>query len=88
MSKTNHRKGNVKKRYVLGQSDGRYRVFSNGRTSMDGTHVGAGSTASSEASRSIQRQRAGAKKFVQSRTRFRDRMSCDRIVREGYPDGE
>lgn len=46
MSHTNHRRGDVKKRYWLGQQRGpRYDIFSNGYQSMDGTGVGAGSTA-------------------------------------------
>lgn len=83
MSKTNYRRNFVATRFVLGQRKSGYWLFSNGRATMDGDIVGAGSTATKESSRGIQRDRAGAKKFVHSRARFRDRMTCGRIVREG-----
>ena len=84
--KTNHRRGDKDKGFNLGQRTSGYHIFSNGRKTMGGDVVGAGSTMTSESSRGIQRDRAGAKKFVHSRARFRDRMGCAKIVREGWDE--
>lgn len=87
MSKVNHNRGFRANRFWLGQRRGpRYIVFGNGRATMEGEMVQAGSTASSESSRGVQRSRAGAKKFVHSRVRLRDHMACKKIVREGLTD--
>ena len=88
MSKTNHRRGHVKKRYSLGQQTGRWGfvTFNGGRTTMDGKRINASSTVASENSKQVRRDRAGAKKFIASRTRFHDRMACDKIVREGLQE--
>ena len=84
--KTNHRRGDKDKGFNLGQRTSGYYIFGNSRKTMDGDVVGAGSTMSAESSRGIQRARAGAKKFVHSRARFRDRMACAKIVREGLDE--
>lgn len=82
MSKTNHQRGDKDNRFWLGQKRGpSYHIFSNSRKTMDGEWIGAGSTCTSESSRGVQRARAGAKKFVHSRTRFRDRMACHKLLR-------
>ena len=76
MSHTNHRRGDVKKRYWLGQSRGpRFIVGGNVRMTMEGERISAYATAGTECSRTIAYSRKGAKKFVNSRTRFRDRMA-------------
>lgn len=86
MSKTNHRRGHVKKRYDLGQQTGGFVTFNGGRTTMNGKRINASSTIASENSKQVRRDRAGAKKFIASRTRFHDRMACDKIVREGLEE--
>jgi len=86
MSKTNHRRGHDKKRYDLGRQTGGFITFSGSRTTMDGKCINASSTVASENSKQIRRDRAGAKKFISSRTRFHDRMACDKIVREGLQE--
>lgn len=83
MSKTNHRRGFVANRFWMGQRTSAFGIFSNSRKTMTGERVCSGSTVAKESSRGIQRDRAGAKKFVHSRARFRDRMACQKIVREG-----
>lgn len=83
MSKTNHRRGHTKKRFSLGMQTGGFVTFNGGRTTMDGRRINASASIASENSKSVRRDRAGAKKFIASRTRFYDRMACDKIVREG-----
>lgn len=86
MSKTNYRRSFVANRFIMGQRTKGYYIFFNRRSTMEGEVVATGSSVARESSRGIQRDRAGAKKFVHSRVRFHDRMACGRIVREGLSE--
>lgn len=81
MSKTNHRRGFVDTRFNDGQRTSGFVTFSGGRIALDGTDVAASSGVASGNSRSIARDKAGAKKFIASRGRFHDRMGLQKIVK-------
>lgn len=78
--KTNHRRGFIAKRFHNGQQSGGYVTFAGNRPTLDGKMINASSTLSSENSRSVARDRRGAKKFCNSRGRFHDRMGLQKII--------
>jgi hypothetical protein len=83
MSKTNHQRGFKANRFHNGQQSGGFITFNGrGETVVSGRAVGACSTLASENSRSVARDRAGAKKYVRSRTRFHEDAALKKLVRE------
>jgi hypothetical protein len=83
MSKTNHRRGDKDDRFNVGQRTHCFDTFHGVSVTMDGRAINASSSIATENSKGVRRDKAGAKKFIASRTRFHNRMACDKIVREG-----
>ena len=78
--KTNHNRG-----FQDPGSDiaGGFTVFQgHGETPLSGKRVFACATRAGETERAIRRDRAGAKKFVHSRTRFHEDAALKKIVRD------
>lgn len=73
--KTNHRRNFKDKKFHIGQRKPSYLICAVGQTCLDGTRVGASATNGDATcgSRGVRRDKAGAKKFVHSRRRRRDR---------------
>ena len=83
--KTNHRRGFVATRFHNGQKAHGFVTWSGkGETPLSGRGVNAHATVASENSRSVGRDKAGAKKFVRSRTRFHEDAALRKIVRDDY----
>lgn len=82
--KTNHRRGFVAPRFQNGQKAHGFVTWSGkGETPLSGRGVNAHATLAPENSRDVARQKAGAKKFVRSRTRFHEDAALQKLVREG-----
>jgi len=83
VSKTNHRRGNKSPRFCLGQKTcGRYVTWAGyGETVISGLRVNASAIVSSEAAKGVRRDKAGAKKFVRSRTRFHENAALQKLVK-------
>lgn len=80
--KTNHRRNFVEKfrKYGLGRSSfitGSYK----GETPLSGRAINAIATLASENSTGVRRDRAGAKKFVRSRTRFHEKAALKELIK-------
>lgn len=81
MSKTNHRRGDQDNKFNLGRRTGGVSTFyGRGKTPLSDVNVAAGATVFSENAKGIRRDRAGAKKFVQSRTRFHEDAALKKLV--------
>lgn len=87
MSHTNHRRGDVKKRYYLGQQTGGFTIFSNRIVGpVSGESVAAHATVASESSKGVRRSRAGAKSFIATRFRRMEDQALNRNIRNGEYD--
>lgn len=83
MPKTNHQRGFADKRLTVGQRSCGFVTFSRvDRSAIDGVGIAASATVASENSRSIARDKAGAKKFINSRRRRSDRDAIRKICLE------
>lgn len=81
--KTNHRRGYVAPNFQHGQKSGGFVTWhGSGETPVSGRAVGACATVASENSRSVARDKRGAKKFVRSRTRFHEDAALRKLVKE------
>jgi hypothetical protein len=79
--KTNHRRGYVAPNFYNGQKKGGFVTWSgHGETTLSGKRVNACATHGSENSLQVRRDKAGAKKFVRSRTRFHEKAALKKIV--------
>jgi hypothetical protein len=82
--KTNHRRGFV----ARGDSykciaHGFVTFHGHGETTLSGRRVNASATLASENSRGVRRDRAGAKKFIHSRTRFHEDAALRLLIKNG-----
>jgi hypothetical protein len=85
--KTNHQRGFVEKYRKYGIGKGEFTTFSgHGETVLSGRRINATATVASENSTGVRRDKAGAKKFVHSRTRFHEDAALKRLVRDGFDE--
>jgi len=81
--KTNHRRSFSDKRHSRAVFN-EYIVGNFSKIADDGKYISAGSTSGDHCcgKRGIRRDKAGAKKYVNSRTRFHNKMALDRQINE------
>lgn len=78
--KTNHRRGYKAPNFKNGMRSSGYVTFQGHRDTIDGHRINAFSTVAMGNSESVRRDRAGAKKFIHSRARTRDKDYCSKLV--------
>ena len=83
MSHTNHRRNHVKKRFHVGQTSPRFITGGGHYIVSDGSkYIGACGTIASENSRSVAKDKRGAKKYVRSRSRFHENALTKKLSKE------
>lgn len=85
--KTNHRRGYVAPNFSNGQKSGGYVTWSGGgETPLSGRGINAHATVAGGSSKLVRRDKAGAKKFVRSRSRFHEDAALRKLVKEQQTD--
>lgn len=90
MTKRNHRRNYTAPRFYDGQKSmsGFITWHGHGETVLSGKRVNASSSFAAESSRGVARDKAGAKKYVRSRTRYHEDAALARIIRDKSYKGD